>query len=188
MEVVLPLAGDLVVQARPPQLRFLAVPRPLLLACELTIEPPELSEARAESLCGSTTRVSDPSWMPAALFKPRSTPTTSAAFTTGFGSTMSRSRSTASETNQRSARRRTVAERMRPAKPRSRQVSFKRTRPIFGSRRCRSSSVTPYSRAESRCAMPGCRTVRNQKGAVCVLEIWNVIRSLRAREAAERFA
>jgi hypothetical protein len=29
--------------------------------------------------------------------------------------------------------------------------------------------------------------LRTQRGAVCVLEIWNVIRSLRAGEAAKRF-
>jgi hypothetical protein len=70
--------------------------------------------------------------------------------TTGRACSISHSRSTQSETNQRSARRRIVADRIRPSNPRSAQVSFKRTRPIIGSRMCRSSSVTSYRRAESR--------------------------------------
>jgi hypothetical protein len=63
---------------------------------------------------------------------------------------ISRSRSTQSETNQRSARRRIVVDRIRPSKPRLARVAFSRPRPIIGSRRCRSSSATSYTRAESR--------------------------------------
>lgn len=50
MEEVLPLAGDLVVQALPAQLRFAPVRGASLLARELAIEPPELLQVSPQRL------------------------------------------------------------------------------------------------------------------------------------------